>query len=102
MGFIVLLTLIAGLVRFYKIDNPSEIVFDEVHFGGFASKYITSRFFFDVHPPRTSSAPSPLLCNQLNEFMLTLSLALFSFYVVGKLMIAFSGVFAGYNGTSRS
>jgi dolichyl-phosphate-mannose--protein O-mannosyl transferase len=52
MGFVVLLTLIAGLVRFYDIDKPSEIVFDEVHFGGFASKYITSRFFFDVHPPR--------------------------------------------------
>jgi dolichyl-phosphate-mannose-protein mannosyltransferase len=51
MAFIIVLILIAGLVRLYEIDNPTEVVFDEVHFGGFASKYITSQFFFDVHPP---------------------------------------------------
>lgn len=25
--------------------------FDEVHFGGFAAKYIRQKFFMDVHPP---------------------------------------------------
>ncbi|GAA6009588.1 hypothetical protein JCM11491_001025 [Sporobolomyces phaffii] len=45
------LTLLGAVVRFWKIGRPSSVVFDEVHFGGFANKYIQSRFFMDVHPP---------------------------------------------------
>ncbi|KAF2757331.1 dolichyl-phosphate-mannose-protein mannosyltransferase [Pseudovirgaria hyperparasitica] len=45
------LTVIASVVRLFRIYNPSSVVFDEVHFGGFASKYIKGRFFMDVHPP---------------------------------------------------
>ncbi|ORX88851.1 PMT-domain-containing protein [Basidiobolus meristosporus CBS 931.73] len=45
------LTVFAGFVRFYRLDHPTSVVFDEVHFGGFASKYIHGRFFMDVHPP---------------------------------------------------
>lgn len=63
------LAAISILVRTFMISNPNQIVFDEVHFGGFAGKYINSTFFFDVHPP------------------------------LGKLIIAFSGVFFGYDGS---
>lgn len=45
------LTVIALVVRLFRIYQPSSVVFDEVHFGGFASKYIKGRFFMDVHPP---------------------------------------------------
>ncbi|KAI7856270.1 Dolichyl-phosphate-mannose-protein mannosyltransferase-domain-containing protein [Circinella umbellata] len=45
------LTLWACYIRLWKIAQPSSVVFDEVHFGGFASKYIKTRFFMDVHPP---------------------------------------------------
>lgn len=38
-------------MRCWKISRPGSVVFDEVHFGGFASKYIRSEFFLDVHPP---------------------------------------------------
>lgn len=48
LGF---LTALAALVRLFRIYQPSSVVFDEVHFGGFASKYIKGRFFMDVHPP---------------------------------------------------
>jgi len=42
---------IATVVRLWGLDWPASVVFDEVHFGGFAKKYIIGRFFFDVHPP---------------------------------------------------
>ncbi|KAH9818536.1 glycosyltransferase family 39 protein, partial [Teratosphaeria destructans] len=45
------LTLLALFVRLFRIYQPTSVVFDEVHFGGFASKYIKGRFFMDVHPP---------------------------------------------------
>ncbi|KAK4555376.1 Dolichyl-phosphate-mannose--protein mannosyltransferase 1 [Recurvomyces mirabilis] len=45
------LTLVALFVRLFRIYQPSSVVFDEVHFGGFASKYIKGKFFMDVHPP---------------------------------------------------
>ncbi|XP_044716398.1 dolichyl-phosphate-mannose-protein mannosyltransferase domain-containing protein [Hirsutella rhossiliensis] len=44
-------TVLAAIVRIFRIYQPSSVVFDEVHFGGFASKYIKGRFFMDVHPP---------------------------------------------------
>ncbi|KAF2641716.1 PMT-domain-containing protein [Massarina eburnea CBS 473.64] len=46
-----LLLLVAGVVRLFRISQPTSVVFDEVHFGGFASKYIKGKFFMDVHPP---------------------------------------------------
>jgi dolichyl-phosphate-mannose-protein mannosyltransferase len=39
------------LIRLPYIHNPKQVVFDEVHFGGFANKYISRKFFMDVHPP---------------------------------------------------
>ncbi|ORZ00978.1 glycosyltransferase family 39 protein [Syncephalastrum racemosum] len=51
-GYIVFaLALWACYVRLWRIDQPNSVVFDEVHFGGFASKYIKREFFMDVHPP---------------------------------------------------
>ena len=37
--------------RFWKLGNPSEIVFDEVHFVGQARHYLHSETFLDPHPP---------------------------------------------------
>ena len=61
-------TLVAFGVRLFRIYQPSSVVFDEVHFGGFASKYIKGKFFMDVHPP------------------------------LAKLLITLAGWLAGYDG----
>ncbi|EPT00756.1 hypothetical protein FOMPIDRAFT_1162813 [Fomitopsis schrenkii] len=46
-----ILTILSFAFRFYKINHPDQVVFDEVHFGKFASYYIRRQYYFDVHPP---------------------------------------------------
>ncbi|KAK3496629.1 Dolichyl-phosphate-mannose-protein mannosyltransferase-domain-containing protein [Neurospora hispaniola] len=65
---LVLITGLAFLTRFWGISHPDEVVFDEVHFGKFASYYLERTYFFDVHPP------------------------------FGKLLFAFMGWLVGYDG----
>ncbi|GAA5849445.1 hypothetical protein JCM8547_000453 [Rhodosporidiobolus lusitaniae] len=67
-GILAGIFLLAAAFRFYRIDYPAGVVFDEVHFGKFASYYIRREFFFDVHPP------------------------------LAKLMLAFAGWVIGYDG----
>ncbi|KAJ8583501.1 glycosyltransferase family 39 protein [Rhizopogon salebrosus TDB-379] len=43
--------LVAAGVRMFRISKPNSVVFDEVHFGKFAGRYIKTRYFVDVHPP---------------------------------------------------
>ncbi|KAJ2796895.1 Dolichyl-phosphate-mannose--protein mannosyltransferase 1, partial [Coemansia guatemalensis] len=46
-----LIVILAAYVRLWRLSNPPNVVFDEVHFGKFAGKYINGTYFFDVHPP---------------------------------------------------
>lgn len=48
---LILVVFMAAFVRFFKLSAPDSVVFDEVHFGKFASKYIKTQYFVDVHPP---------------------------------------------------
>ncbi|KFY84088.1 hypothetical protein V500_09585 [Pseudogymnoascus sp. VKM F-4518 (FW-2643)] len=65
---LVIITVLAFATRFWGISHPNEVVFDEVHFGKFASYYLERTYFFDVHPP------------------------------FGKLLFALMGWFVGYDG----
>ncbi|KAH6576752.1 hypothetical protein BASA50_004092 [Batrachochytrium salamandrivorans] len=44
-------TVLSVLTRTWMLHYPGEVVFDEVHFGKFASYYLRREYFFDVHPP---------------------------------------------------
>ncbi|ESK87818.1 glycosyltransferase family 39 protein [Moniliophthora roreri MCA 2997] len=48
---LVVIVIIASAVRLFRLSRPNSVVFDEVHFGKFASKYIKTQYFMDVHPP---------------------------------------------------
>ncbi|KAH3667403.1 hypothetical protein OGAPHI_003052 [Ogataea philodendri] len=50
-GLVLLLAVFASVLRLRHLNFPDSVVFDEVHFGGFARKYILGKFFMDVHPP---------------------------------------------------
>jgi dolichyl-phosphate-mannose-protein mannosyltransferase len=65
---ITIITALAFVTRFWGISHPDQVVFDEVHFGKFASYYLQRTYFFDVHPP------------------------------LGKLLFAFAGWIVGYKG----
>lgn len=37
--------------RFYHLDQPKAVVFDEFHFFHFVTEYEKGKYFFDIHPP---------------------------------------------------
>lgn len=47
----IILAILAFTVHLAFLSHPSQVVFDEVHFGKFVSGYFTGQYYFDIHPP---------------------------------------------------
>ncbi|KAL0265764.1 UNVERIFIED_CONTAM: hypothetical protein PYX00_011479 [Menopon gallinae] len=58
------------LVKTYRIESGSYVVWDEAHFGKFARNYLKREFYFDVHPPlgKLMTALGGLISSQDTEF----------------------------------
>jgi dolichyl-phosphate-mannose-protein mannosyltransferase len=48
---IIFLGVLAFITRFLHLSFPAKVVFDEAHFGLYASKYLSHQYYFDIHPP---------------------------------------------------
>jgi len=48
---LIFLIFFAFFTRFYRLSFPKNVVFDECHFGLYATKYLSHQYFFDIHPP---------------------------------------------------
>lgn len=46
-----IIILIAAALRFWNIGGLQQLVFDEVFFPKYGHNYLTSTYYFDVHPP---------------------------------------------------
>lgn len=46
-----ILLVLCGATRFWRLDKPGGVVFDETHFGRFTNQYLAGNYLFDIHPP---------------------------------------------------
>ncbi|XP_068974791.1 uncharacterized protein [Bombus flavifrons] len=52
VDLISVILLVSGIfTRFYRLEEPRSIVFDELHYGKYIGLYMKRTFFFDSHPP---------------------------------------------------
>ena len=48
---LILLFVLSFFTRFWHLSYPGKVVFDEAHFGLYATKYLSHQYYFDIHPP---------------------------------------------------
>eukprot|EP00300_Choanocystis_sp_HF-7_P014280 c18633_g1_i2.p1 GENE.c18633_g1_i2~~c18633_g1_i2.p1 ORF type:complete len:559 (+),score=128.69 c18633_g1_i2:41-1678(+) len=56
-----LFTALSVATKFYKLEEPRVVLFDETHFGKFVNAHLTGKFYFDIHPPLVKLLMAALL-----------------------------------------
>lgn len=67
-GMVSMLLVVGLVTRLFRLENPRNVVFDELHYGKYVAHYLKNTFFFDSNPP------------------------------LGKMLVAFAGYLAGFDG----
>lgn len=59
-GILTALTILSFLTRFFRLSRPANVVFDELHFGGFMEKLLEGKVgtLHRVRPHRASFHPN--------------------------------------------
>ncbi|EAY21481.1 Dolichyl-phosphate-mannose-protein mannosyltransferase, putative [Trichomonas vaginalis G3] len=48
---LIVLIFMSMFSRFFRVQYPRYVIFDEVHFGKFVTYYRNGEYFYDIHPP---------------------------------------------------
>jgi dolichyl-phosphate-mannose-protein mannosyltransferase len=48
---LIFLFVLSFFTRFWHLFYPAKVIFDEAHFGLYATKYLSRQYYFDIHPP---------------------------------------------------
>lgn len=65
-----LVFMLSFIIKTYRVENGDFVIWDEAHFGKFSEKYLSRKFYFDVHPPlgKMLTSLSGYIFNQPPDF----------------------------------
>ena len=60
-ALLALFVVLGAVTRFWHLEDPKDIIFDETHFNKFSTWYISRHYYVDIHPPLAKLAFAAVL-----------------------------------------